>query len=56
MELDVNNSQNYSDPRYGVASAMAAAVGRDEPLANRTQVVRDAAYAVCMNDRGWKAP
>ena len=53
--LDPNVSANYSDPRYGVTSAMAAAVGRDNPLDNRTQVVRDATIATCMTSKGWKA-
>ncbi len=55
-DLDVNVSAGYSDPRYGVTSAMAAAVGRDNPLANRAQIVRDAAFTTCMTDKGWKAP
>ena len=53
--LDPNVSAGYSDPRYGVTSAMAAAVGRDNPLDNRAQIVRDAAIATCMGDKGWKA-
>ncbi|HEY2661019.1 MAG TPA: hypothetical protein VGI79_14960 [Caulobacteraceae bacterium] len=53
--LDVNVSAGYSDPRYGVTSAMAAAVGRDNPLADRAQIVRDAAFVTCMTDKGWKA-
>ena len=53
--LDPNVSAGYSDPRYGVTSAMAAAVGRDNPLADRAQIVRDAAIATCMGDKGWKA-
>ena len=52
--LDVNVSAGYSDPRYGVTSAMAAAVGRDNPLADRQTLVRDAAFATCMGDKGWK--
>ena len=53
--LDVNVSAGYSDPRYGVTSAMAAAVGRDNPLADRSQIVRQAAYITCMTDKGWKS-
>ncbi len=53
--LDPNVSATYSDPRYGVTSAMAAAVGRDNPLDNRAQVVRDATIATCMTGKGWKA-
>lgn len=53
-QLDVNSSETYSDPRYGVASAMAAQIGRDNPLMNQTQSIRAAAFAVCMGDKGWK--
>ena len=53
--LDVNEAANYSDPRYGVTSAMAEAVARDNPLANRADIVRQAAYDTCMNDKGWRA-
>jgi hypothetical protein len=54
--LDVSDANNYSDPRYGVASAMAEAVARDNPLANRDSIVRQAAYQTCMNDKGWRSP
>jgi uncharacterized lipoprotein YmbA len=54
--LDVNAAANYSDPRYGVTSAMAEAVARDNPLANRGAIVRQAAYDTCMNDKGWHTP
>jgi hypothetical protein len=52
--IDVHVSAGFSDPRYGVTSAMAAYVDKDNPLANREQVTRDAAFATCMNDKGWK--
>jgi hypothetical protein len=53
--LDVKDPSTYSDPRYGVTSAMADAVGRDNPLANRDAIVRQAAYDTCMNDKGWRS-
>jgi hypothetical protein len=53
--LDVSEAANYSDPRYGVTSAMADAVARDNPLANRGAIVRRAAYDTCMNDKGWRS-
>ena len=52
--LDVNDPSNYSDPRYGVTSAMAEAVARDNPLADRGAIQRRAAYETCMNDKGWR--
>jgi hypothetical protein len=54
--LDVNDPSNYSDPRYGVSSAMAEAVARDNPLADRGAIQRQAAYEICMGDRGWRQP
>ena len=54
--LDVNQASNYSDPRYGVTSAMAEAVAKDNPLANRDAIVRQAAFDTCMNDKGWRTP
>jgi hypothetical protein len=54
--LDVNDPSNYSDPRYGVTSAMAEAVARDNPLADRGAIERRAAYETCMNDKGWRLP
>jgi hypothetical protein len=53
--LDVNDPSNYSDPRYGVTSAMAEAVARDNPLADRGAIERQAAYQTCMNDKGWRS-
>jgi hypothetical protein len=53
--LDVNDPSTYSDPRYGVTSAMAEAVARDNPLTDRGAIVRQAAFATCMNDKGWRS-
>ena len=53
-KVDVNDPSNYSDPRYGVTSAMAEAVARDNPLANRGAIVRQAAFDTCMSDKGWR--
>jgi hypothetical protein len=52
--LDVNNPASYSDPRYGETSAMAEAVAKDNPLADRDAIVRRAAYETCMTDKGWR--
>jgi hypothetical protein len=52
-KLDVNQPSSYSDPRYGVTSAMAEAVAKDNPLADRGAIVRQAAYDTCMGDKGW---
>ncbi len=51
--LDVSQPSTYSDPRYGVTSAMAEAVAKDNPLADRGAIVRQAAYDACMGDKGW---
>jgi hypothetical protein len=51
--LDVAQPSTYSDPRYGLTSAMAEAVARDNPLADRGAIVRQAAYDACMSDKGW---
>ena len=53
-ELDPNQANGYSDPRYGVTSAMANAIGRDNPLTDQSKAVRLAAFDTCMNDKGWK--
>jgi hypothetical protein len=52
--LDPNQANGYSDPRYGVTSAMANAIGRDNPLTDQRKAVRLAAFDTCMNDKGWK--
>ena len=52
-KLDVSQPSTYSDPRYGVTSAMAEAVAKDNPLADRGAIVREAAYDTCMGDKGW---
>ena len=51
--VDVQDASGYSDPRYGVTSAMAEAVAKDNPLADRGAIVREAAFETCMNDKGW---
>ena len=52
--LDVHVSAGFSDPRYGVTSAMAAYVDKDNPLANRDKVTREAVFTTCMTDKGWQ--
>ena len=53
-DVDPNQAAGFSDPRYGVTSAMANAIGRDNPLADQSKAVRLAAFDTCMNDKGWK--
>ena len=43
----------YSDSRYGVASALAEAVDRDDPFKNHSGDARAAAFITCMSDKGW---
>ena len=54
-QTDVNESAGYSDSRMGVTTAMAAAVGRDNPLSDQQANVRAAVFVTCMNEKGWKA-
>ena len=53
--VDINEAANYSDPRYGATTAMAAAINRDAPLTDQRVAVRAAAFAACMTDKGWTA-
>ena len=53
--VDVHQAAGYSDPRYGVTSAMAAAVSEDNPLVDEKAAIRTAAFDACMNDKGWKS-
>jgi hypothetical protein len=52
--LDTNQANGYTDPRYGMATAMAHSLGRDNPLSDQTKTMRAAAFNACMNDKGWK--
>ena len=54
--VDVNAEAGYSDPRYGMTSAMAAAVAKDNPLTNTRPQMKAAAFAACMSDKGWTQP
>lgn len=54
--VDVNAEAGYSDPRYGMTSAMAAAVAKDNPLTDTRPQIRQAAFAACMTDKGWRQP
>jgi hypothetical protein len=54
--VDVNAAGGYTDPRYGMTSAMAAAVAKDNPLTDTTPQIRAAAFATCMTDKGWHQP
>lgn len=55
-QVDVNQVSGYSDSRYGMTSAMAAAIDRDDPLADHAASARSAAFAACMADKGWRQP
>ena len=54
--VDVNAAAGYSDPRYGMTSAVAAAVAKDNPLTDTRSQVKAATFATCMNDKGWRQP
>ena len=54
--LDVNQVSGYSDPRYGMTSAMAAAIAKDNPMTDTRPQIRAAAFTTCMNDKGWRQP
>jgi uncharacterized lipoprotein len=55
-DLDPNSPNTYTDPRYGMTSAMAAAVAKDNPLTDTRPQIRAAAFTTCMNDKGWRQP
>jgi hypothetical protein len=55
-EIDVNQAAGYSDPRYGMISAMGAAIAEDNPLSSNRAQVKAAAFVACMNDKGWRQP
>ena len=55
-DLDVNQATGYTDPRYGMTSAMAAAVAEDNPLTDTRPQIKAAAFTTCMNDKGWRQP
>jgi hypothetical protein len=52
-DVDVGQARGYSDSKYGVASALAEAVDRDDPLHNHAVDARKAAFITCMSDKGW---
>ena len=54
--IDPNSVSGYSDPRYGVTSAMSAAVAKSDPLADHGPQARAAAFAACLGDKGWHQP
>ena len=54
--IDAGQANGYSDSRYGVASALAEAVDRDDPLKNHRADARAAAFITCMSDKGWQQP
>jgi hypothetical protein len=46
-------ANGYSDSKYGVSSALAEAIDRDDPLHNHAADARKAAFITCMSDKGW---
>jgi hypothetical protein len=46
-------SYGYSDSKYGVSSAMAEAIDRDDPFKSHAGDARKAAFITCMSDKGW---
>jgi hypothetical protein len=52
-DVDLAQANGYSDPKYGVASALAEAVDRDDPLKGHQMDARHAAFITCMSDKGW---
>ncbi len=46
-------ANGYSDSRYGVASALAEAIDRDDPMKSHVGDARRAAFITCMSDKGW---
>jgi outer membrane murein-binding lipoprotein Lpp len=54
--LDVNQISGYSDPRYGMTNAMAAAIAKDNPLTDTRPQIKAATFTTCMNDKGWRQP
>jgi hypothetical protein len=53
-DIDAGQANGYSDSRYGVASALAEAIDRDDPLTNHRGEARVAAFQTCMGDKGWR--
>lgn len=51
--VDAGQANGYSDSRYGVASALAEAIDRDDPLKDHRGDARTAAFITCMSDKGW---
>ena len=47
-------ANGYSDSRYGVSSALAEAIDRDDPFKNHADDARKAAFVTCMSDKGWR--
>jgi hypothetical protein len=54
--VDVNAISGYTDPRYGMTSALAAAIAQDDPLVDTSKQARAANFAACMTDKGWHEP
>ena len=52
-DIDAGQANGYSDSRYGVASALAEAIDRDDPMKDHRGDARAAAFITCMSDKGW---
>jgi hypothetical protein len=53
--VDVSQANDYSDTHYGAATAMAAAIDREDPLRGHNKGAREATFQTCMGDKGWRA-
>ncbi len=51
--ITAGQANGYSDSRYGVASALAEAIDRDDPLKDHSGDARVAAFITCMSGKGW---
>lgn len=51
--VDAGQAGSYSDSRYGVSTALAEAIDRDDPYRDHRGDARNAAFITCMTDKGW---
>jgi hypothetical protein len=51
--VDSGQANGYSDSRYGVSTALAEAIDRDDPFKDHRGDARKAAFITCMSDKGW---
>ena len=53
--LDAGQANAYSDPSYGVASALIEGLDRGDPMRDHRSDARAAAFITCMTNKGWRA-